>query len=57
MRRLQAVGYLGAHTWVPATADKVQGKHQPLQWNIGSVHKYTLCLGIAVVNALPCESK
>ena len=26
-------------TWVPATAEIVQGKHQPLQWNIGSVHR------------------
>ncbi len=27
------------HTCVPATADSVQGKHQPLQWNMGSVHR------------------
>ena len=27
------------HTCVPVTADSVQGKHQPLQWNIGSVHR------------------
>ena len=27
------------HTCVPATAESVQGKHQPLQWNIGSVHR------------------
>ena len=27
------------HTCVPATTDSVQGKHQPLQWNIGSVHR------------------
>ena len=26
-------------TWVPATTDSVQVKHQPLQWNIGSVHR------------------
>jgi hypothetical protein len=26
-------------TWVPATAVMVHGKHQPLQWNIGSVHR------------------
>src|SRR5437763_9627179 len=24
-----------------ATAVTAQGKHQPLQWNIGSVHRYT----------------
>jgi hypothetical protein len=29
------------HTLVPATSAIVQGKHQPLQWNIGSVHRYT----------------
>ncbi len=27
------------HTCVPATAEMVQGKHQPLQWNIGRVHR------------------
>ena len=26
-------------TWVPATIDSDQGKHQPLQWNMGSVHR------------------
>jgi hypothetical protein len=26
-------------TWVPAASEIVQGKHQPLQWNIGSVHR------------------
>ena len=26
-------------TWVPASAVMVQGKHQPLQWNIGSVQR------------------
>src|SRR5918997_6946094 len=30
-------------TWVPATIDKDHGKHQPLQWNMGSVHRYTGC--------------
>ena len=27
------------HTWVPATTEIDHGKHQPLQWNIGSVHR------------------
>ena len=27
------------HTWVPATAVSAQVVHQPLQWNIGSVHR------------------
>ena len=26
-------------TCVPAWTASVQGKHQPLQWNIGSVHR------------------
>ena len=26
-------------TWVPATTEIDQGKHQPLQWNIGSVQR------------------
>src|ERR671937_2650848 len=25
------------HTCVPPTTERVQGKHQPLQWNMGSV--------------------
>ena len=32
-------------TCVPATSDSVQGKHQPSQWNIGSVHRYNGCAG------------
>jgi hypothetical protein len=27
------------HTWVPATIESDQGKHQPLQWNMGSVQR------------------
>ena len=27
-------------TWVPPTAVTAQVKHQPSQWNIGSVHRY-----------------
>ena len=27
------------HTCVPAMAEIDQGKHQPLQWNIGSVQR------------------
>ena len=26
-------------TFTPARAATVQGKHQPLQWNMGSVHR------------------
>src|SRR5262245_66546266 len=29
------------HTCVPATTEIDHRKHQPLQWNIGSVHRYT----------------
>jgi hypothetical protein len=28
-------------TWRAETAVTAHGKHQPLQWNIGSVHRYT----------------
>jgi len=34
------------HTLVPAFSASVHGKHQPLQWNIGSVHRYTACCGM-----------
>ena len=27
------------HTWRPPTAVSAHGMHQPLQWNIGSVHR------------------
>ena len=27
------------HTCVPAMTESDQGKHQPLQWNMGSVHR------------------
>src|SRR5262245_10092036 len=35
---------LRRHTCVPPTAVTPQVKHQPLQWNIGTVHRYTLRL-------------
>jgi hypothetical protein len=28
-------------TWRAVTAVTAQGKHHPLQWNMGSVHRYT----------------
>ena len=34
---------LRRQTLTPEAAAIVQGKHQPLQWNIGSVHRYTGC--------------
>ena len=37
---------LRRQTLTPAFAAIVQTKHQPLQWNIGSVHRYTACRGI-----------
>src|SRR5215813_12862345 len=37
------------HTCVPATTEIDHGKHQPLQWNIGSVHRYTGCFVIEQV--------
>ncbi len=36
----------GTHPRLPRAAT-VQGKHQPLQWNMGRVHKYTACLGMS----------
>ncbi len=32
----------GRHTCVPPAAVTAQVKHQPLQWNIGSVHRCTV---------------
>ncbi len=32
----------GSQTWVAPPAETAQGKHQPLQWNIGRVHRYWL---------------
>ena len=32
------------HTWVAPTAVTAQGKHHPLQWNMGRVHRYTLAV-------------
>ena len=40
---------LRRHTLAPACSAMVQGKHHPLQWNMGSVHKYTGCSGMAQV--------
>src|SRR5690349_17179287 len=44
-------------TCVPATTEIDQGKHQPLQWNIGSVHRYTGCLPMEHVTTLPVASR
>src|SRR4029078_1289777 len=40
-------------TCVPAATEIDHGKHQPLQWNIGSVHRYTGCFFIPQVTTLP----
>src|SRR4029077_11690053 len=37
------------HTCVPPTTEMVHGKHQPLQWNIGKVQRYTQCLAMPPV--------
>ena len=37
--RIAAASTRRKHTLVPAMAATVQGKHQPLQWNIGSVQR------------------
>src|SRR5205807_3130770 len=44
---------LRRQTWRPATAVTAQVKHQPLQWNIGSVHRYTESKPIEVVMTSP----
>ena len=44
-------------TWVPAIAVTDQGKHQPLQWNIGRVQRYTGFAGIAHAITLPQASR
>src|SRR5205085_7761126 len=40
-------------TCVPATTDSDHGKHQPLQWNMGSVHRYTGWRGMFAAITLP----
>ena len=45
------------HTCVPALSVTVQGKHQPLQWNIGSVHKYLGNIGISQTSVFPIAFK
>ena len=39
-RQISAVSTARRQTWVPPAAVTAQVKHQPLQWNIGSVHRY-----------------
>src|SRR6476620_604765 len=41
--KILAGSTLRRQTLMPAEAATVHGKHQPLQWNIGSVHRYTGC--------------
>src|SRR6266705_547197 len=40
-------------TWVPATAVTAHVKHQPLQWNIGSVQRYFVSKLIPVSTTSP----
>src|SRR5258705_296819 len=40
-------------TWRPPTAVTAQVKHQPLQWNMGSVQRYTVSNPIEVVMTSP----
>ena len=51
--RIAAASTRRRQTCVPASAVTVQGKHQPLQWNIGSVHRYTGCRAMPQVTTLP----
>jgi hypothetical protein len=41
-RQTSSGSTFGRHTCVPAAAVTAHGKHQPLQWNIGSVHRCTV---------------
>ena len=50
---IEAASTRRRHTFVPASAATVQGKHQPLQWNIGSVQSSTGCPVKPQVSALP----
>ena len=43
------------HTCVPDTAVSAQVVHQPLQWNIGSVHRYLVRAGKSCVMTSPSE--
>src|SRR6185437_6439921 len=38
--QMSAGSVVRRQTWVPPAAVTAQVKHQPLQWNIGSVHRY-----------------
>ncbi len=44
-------------TCVPPIAVTDHGKHQPLQWNIGSVQRYTGFAGMAHAMMLPADSR
>ena len=47
IRRHTSVGStLGRQTWVAPAAVTAHGKHHPLQWNIGSVHRYDVAWSI-----------
>ncbi len=37
--RIAAASTRRRHTFVPPSSATVHGKHQPLQWNIGSVQR------------------
>src|SRR5438034_4921336 len=39
-RQISAGSTERRQTWVPPAAVTAQVKHHPLQWNIGSVHRY-----------------
>jgi len=44
-------------TCVPPIAVTDHGKHQPLQWNMGRVHRYTGCAGMGQAMMLPTASR
>ncbi len=52
-RKIAAGSTLRRQTWVAQAATLAHGYDQPLQWNIGSVHRYTLSAVSPKVTALP----
>ena len=47
----------GRHRWTPPTAVTAQLKHQPLQWNIGSVHRNTESRSTPMCSAIASDCR
>ncbi len=55
--KISAGSTLRRQMCVPPIAVTDHGKHQPLQWNIGSVHRYTGFGGSGHAMVLPTDSR